>query len=842
MSLLASAHRYTKNGISIVPTDDNKRSIVPWKRYQSIIATPIEIEQLFELPKAKGIAVICGAVSGNLEVIDIDTKYDPTGTLYKYYTSAISEHDAALLDKLLIVQTKSGGYHLYYRCECIQGNQKLAQRYCTEDERRANPNVSVQVLIETRGEGGYVVAPPSEGYTTIQGGTISIISLDEREMLLELARSFNEVVAEPVKQTQPVSDQNRYSTSPFEDFNQRGDAETILVNHGWQFVYERCGKRYYRRPGKTEGISGDYWAEKKWFSVFTTSSQFESGKAYNPASVFCMLEANNDWKLCYTKLIDLNYGQKKVEYGAIEREVFKRKVDGQTREEIKTFLVKKMDVDLKDVDQVVDTIESQWGNDMGTFWDVDGKGKVSINRFKLERFLSDIGGFFLYFYDKGSNIFKIIRDEKGLIEESSTEQIKKFIKDYILSLPDTFDGGVTPQELLEIIYKGSETYFSKSFFEFLDRKDLNFLRDTVDTAYLPFQNGVVVVTKDKIRLTTYSELGKCIWRSQIINFGMEVISNMDIESSEFCIFLQRICGNNEDHIAQAMTLIGYLLHGYKDSSKPFSVILAEENEDEKKGGGTGKGIFVRGIKEIANTQTIDGKNFKIDKSFAFQRVDLDTKVIAIEDVRKNVDFEGFYSIITEGITVEKKNKDELYIPYKDSPKILFTTNYTLPSVGNHAKRRQRVIELTNHYNTGHTPIDEFGHRLFDDWDRDEWNRYYNLMVWCIQFYMRSGVIELPASDTIQRKAIRTGYGEEFMEWFDEYSQNGCGEWKNFTGLYSEFSTQNQFDKKDYSQKRFKRAIQDAAEKLGWELKTGKNDQSRQSEIKMKKNEGFEGVT
>lgn len=840
--LVNKAHALAKSGISIVPTDDNKRSIVPWKRYQSVIATPIEIEQMFETPKAKGLAVICGAVSGNLEVIDIDTKYDLTGSLYKDYMSAIAEHDAALLDKLLIVRTKSGGYHLYYRCEFIQGNQKLAQRHCSDEERKANPNVSVQVLIETRGEGGYVVAPPSAGYTTIQGKAIPVITLNERDMLLDFARSLNQVWAEPVKQSQPISDQSRYSTSPFEDFNQRGDAESILIRHGWLFLYERGGKRYYRRPGKTEGVSGDYWVDKKWFSVFTTSSQFEAGKAYNPAAVFCMIEAGNDWKECYKRLVSLNYGQKKVEYGAIEREVFKRKSDGQTKEEIKTFLVKKMDVDIKDVDQVVSTIESQWGPDVGTFWDVDSKGKVTINRFKLERFLSNIGGFYLYFYDRSSTIFKIIRDDNGLIEEASTEQIKKFIKDYILTLPDCFDGGVTPQELLEIIYKGSETYFSKSFFEFIDRKELNFLRDTVDTAYLPFKNGVVTITKKNILLKSYSDLGKCIWRSQIINADIEIIGNMDIESSEFCLFLQRVCGNNEDHIGQAMSLVGYLLHGYKDSSKPFSVIIAEENEDEKKGGGTGKGIFVRGIKEITNTQTIDGKNFKIDKSFAFQRVDLDTKVIAIEDVRKNVDFEGFYSIITEGITVEKKNKDELYIPYKDSPKVLFTTNYTLPSTGNHAKRRQRVIEFTNHYHPGHTPIDEFGHRLFDDWDRDEWNRYYNLMIWCIQFYMIAGVIELPASDTLQRKAIRTVFGEEFMEWFDEYSSNGSGEWKNFTGLYTEFSTQNQFDKKDYSQKRFKRAIQEAAEKLGWELNMGKNAQSRQAEVKMTKVEGFEGVT
>ena len=111
---------------------------------------------------------------------------------------------------------------------------------------------------------------------------------------------------------------------------------------------------------------------------------------------------------------------------------------------------------------------------------------------------------------------------------------------------------------------------------------------------------------------------------------------------------------------------------------------------------------------------VDGKNFKVDKNFAFQRVDLDTRILAIEDTRKNVDFEGFYAIITEGITVEKKNKDELFIPYKDSPKVMFTTNYTLPSSGNHAKRRQKVLEFAPYFGLDKTPEDEFGHKLFDD--------------------------------------------------------------------------------------------------------------------------------
>ena len=831
MNLLTPAKKYIKSGISIVPTDDNKRSIVPWKKYQSELASEEEINQHYNDPKAKGIAVICGQVSGNLEVIDIDTKYDITGTLYQEYTSAIAEHDAALLDKLLIIQTKSGGYHFYFRCESIEGNQKLAQRHCTDEEKKSNPNVKVQVLIETRGEGGYVVAPPTEGYKTMQGKNIPVISLDEREMLLELARSFNQVFAEPQRQSQPIGDQNKYSTSPFEDFNARGDAEMILLNNGWTFIYERSGKRYYRRPGKTEGISGDYWVDKKWFSVFTTSSEFEAGKAYNPASVFCLLEANNDWKKCYQELIDRNYGLKKVEYGAIEREVFKRKADGQTKEEIKTFLVRKMDVDVKNVDEVVDTIESQWGPEIGTFWDIDAKQNIHISRYKLKKFLCSIGGFGLYFYDANSTIFKLIRDNNGIIEEASTEQIKKFIEDHIYKLPDVFDGGVTQQELLEVIYKGSETYFSKGFFEFLDRRELDFIRDTIDTAYIPFRNGVVVVNKTEIVLSTYSALKKCIWKSQIVDADFQVLKTFETSTSEFSSFIHNVCNKDDERTAQAFSLIGYLLHNFKDTSRPYAVIIAEENEDEKKGGGTGKGIFVRGIKEITNTQTMDGKNFKFDKSFAFQRVDLDTKVIAIEDVRKNVDFEGFYSIITEGITVEKKNKDELYIPYKDSPKILITTNYTIPSTGNHAKRRQRVIEFSNHYHPAHTPIDEFGHRLFDDWDRDEYNRYYNLMVWCIQSYMIWGVKDIATSSTVLRKHIKLNFGEEFMEWFDDYSANGCAEWKLFKDQYNGFLGQNDMEKKDYSQKRFKKGLEEACEKMGFTLETKRGSQSRQIEIR-----------
>ena len=91
-----------------------------------------------------------GKVSGNLEILDFD---DPDAA--KSWSDLLKkEGNSQLLETLPVVMTPTGGFHVYYRCEePVEGDQKLAQKN--------GPDGQTEVMSETRGEGGYVVAPGS---------------------------------------------------------------------------------------------------------------------------------------------------------------------------------------------------------------------------------------------------------------------------------------------------------------------------------------------------------------------------------------------------------------------------------------------------------------------------------------------------------------------------------------------------------------------------------------------------------------------------------------------------------------------------------------------------------
>jgi len=403
---IKAAKYYLKNGISVIATDQNKRSITSWKKYQTTPLTEQELSNHFT-DRAEGIAVICGAVSGGLEVIDIDAKYDITGTLIERIYTSIEELCPELLKILYTVKTKSAGMHLYYRCEVVEGNMKLAMRHTTDDERTKNPHEKVKVLIETRGEAGYVIAPPTPGYERTGPLEIPVITSDQRDTILSIMRSFNEVVEQERPHRQLGSE--RYSVKPWEDFSERGDHRTLLEANGWHYTGSRGDNEYYRRPGKDDGVSASWHLSKKLFYCFTSSTQFEPGKAYRLSSVYAILDHNGDFSAAAKALIERGYGQEQTSYGKIEKTVFKKKQEGYNNEDLKELVKKQYGKTDQEASEIIDELQSKWGDAICTFWTVDRQGRPDIMHSKLIQFLTVTGGFHLYFYDPGSTIFKTIR-------------------------------------------------------------------------------------------------------------------------------------------------------------------------------------------------------------------------------------------------------------------------------------------------------------------------------------------------------------------------------------------------------------------------------------------------
>jgi len=303
------AKEYLKAQLSVIPTKETKQpALRTWKPYQTEVIKEDEVEALFSKPAVKGIAIICGAISGGLEVIDVDTKYDTTGSLWEELNGLLEDNlPEDIYNKLVIAQTKSGGYHIYYRCSSIAGNLKLSIKENKE------------VLVETRGEGGYVVAPPTEGYKYLKGNptNIATITPETRDLILSIGRSFNEV-EEEVKQKRDTSARkkevddtiNSTGLSPMEDYNNRGDVVSLLESNGWRVVNQRGERVNVLRPGETDSkTSGNYHTGLRTLRVFSSSTDFNPDKAYNPYQVFELLEAKGDYREAYKKLLELGYGE-----------------------------------------------------------------------------------------------------------------------------------------------------------------------------------------------------------------------------------------------------------------------------------------------------------------------------------------------------------------------------------------------------------------------------------------------------------------------------------------------------------------------------------------------------
>ena len=396
--------------------------------------------------------------------------------------------------------------------------------------------------------------------------------------------------------------------------------------------------------------------------------------------------------------------------------------------------------------------EAKKNESVEVFWHTSKTGKITIINRKLKEFLKQ-KGFFKY-YPEGSENFVFVKIESNLIENINEDKIKTFVLDELIK-----NGHFDVFEYLATATK----YFRDDYLNILEPVKVTMNPDTKNASYCYYRNCAVKVTADNINIINYISLDGYVWKDRVIDRDFKITSDFD---NDFKTFIFNISGKNEKNKKAFETTLGYLMSSYKSKGYAPSIILNDEVISENPEGGTGKGLLVCAIAQLKKCVIIDGKCFDKNKAFAYQTVSVSTQVLVFDDVKKNLDFEGLFSLVTEGITLEKKNKDAVKLDFYSSPKIVITTNYAIPGKGNSNDRRRWELELSQYYNSKKTPLDEFDKLLFDDWNKEEWLRFDNYMLSCLQKYIKNGFAKAEFKNLPIRKFINETC-LEFYEWTED---------------------------------------------------------------------------
>jgi putative DNA primase/helicase len=306
-------------GLSVVPPaeDGTKRPIGEWKVYQSERADLRQIDQWYGM--ATGIGLVCGQISQGLELFEFDER----ATYDRFCEACRGLNGGDLLNAIeagYLEETPGGGIHWFYFVGdgAVRGSTKLARRKVGEHE--------FKTLIETKGEGGFVVVAPSFGrvhptgkaYRLIQGGLDRVVSLtdEERNWLWDLARSFDEtgesqnISPEPAQPARDHTVDWPDTITPGDDFNARMKWADILV--GWRLVYQHGETEYWRRPGKDHGHSATVnHGGTDRLHVFSSSTEFQPGEGYSRFGAYAQLNHHGDFSATARALYEAGYGTHK---------------------------------------------------------------------------------------------------------------------------------------------------------------------------------------------------------------------------------------------------------------------------------------------------------------------------------------------------------------------------------------------------------------------------------------------------------------------------------------------------------------------------------------------------
>lgn len=292
-----------------------------WKRVSTgaiDVAWPFVVRML--RGAVDGIGIMCGAVSGNLEMVELEGRA-------AHLVDAL-EHSAAERGVLELWHrfnngcsewTPSGGIHWFTRTPDAPTlpNTKLALRPNPADPRKP------LCFAETRGEGGWVVVAGSFGRTHKSGrpyvmrtgspANIPSLTAAERDAIHALFRTLDEMPEHtaPAGERATVARRERPAGEllPGDDFNARGSWSEVLPS-GWVRLSQGARADAWSMHGQGGRKTADHYHESDTLYVYDSDCA-GSGKKLDKFAAYAWLNHGGDFHAAASTLYAAGYGSRR---------------------------------------------------------------------------------------------------------------------------------------------------------------------------------------------------------------------------------------------------------------------------------------------------------------------------------------------------------------------------------------------------------------------------------------------------------------------------------------------------------------------------------------------------
>ena len=239
----------------------------------------------------------------------------------------------------------------------------------------------------------------------------------------------------------------------------------------------------------------------------------------------------------------------------------------------------------------------------------------------------------------------------------------------------------------------------------------------------------------------------------------------------------------KQNLINKLHTIGYMFYRFKEMSRPMAPLCLDYKigENNQSNGGSGKSFLFVFFQQFLKVVKLSGRDPKLlDNTHVFDQVNKNTDILLLDDCYRGMPMGRFYDMISSDMVINPKNQQSFTLPYSQSPKFAFTSNYVPSDFDPSSERRMIYVNYSDYYHVRtpentyrqtRTIRDDFNKDLFGhEYTEEEWNADINLIIQCTKFYLsaRSLVYKInPPMHNIVVRKLRSDIGENFLEWASE---------------------------------------------------------------------------